>query len=222
MELELAAFICKPNAMGEPIDVNKASEHLFGLVIMNDWSARDIQGWEMVPLGPINAKNFATTVSPWVVLMDALEPFRSEGIRNDEEVLPYLQEKEKKNVFKINFEVGLSAEPGADTTIARTDATNLLFSFPQMLTHHTVGGCPFNVGDMIASGTISGTERSSYGSLYEQNKAGKSSIKLRNGSERMFLEDGDTITIKGCCGGDPEALVGFGECTGTIIPAIVA
>ena len=220
-ELELAAFVCKPNVMGESVDVNGASDHLFGLVLMNDWSARDIQRWEMVPLGPFNSKNFGTSVSPWVVLMDALEPFKSSGIKNDVENLSYLREKEEKNAHNIKLEVELSAEPGTESIICRTDATNLLFSFPQMLAHHTVGGCPFSVGDMIASGTISGTESGSYGCMLEQNQGGRRTIELRNGGQRKFLEDGDTLTIRGCCGDDPEAMVGFGECSGTLLPATV-
>lgn len=220
MELELGAFLCKGNAMGEPIDVNKAPEHLFGMVLMNDWSARDFQAWEMVPLGPFNSKNFGTSISPWVVLADALEPFKTESLPNDVGILSYMEERENTTVYNIDLQVELLTDPNNTSTITRTDACNLLFSFPQMLAHHTVGGCPMNIGDLVGSGTISGTEPGAYGSLLEQNKGSKQSVKLADGSERMFLEDGDTVTIRGCCGQDAQALVGFGECTGTILPAI--
>ncbi|KAI9670668.1 MAG: hypothetical protein M1831_005888 [Alyxoria varia] len=221
-ELELAAFVCKPNVMGDPIDVNKAEEHLFGVVLMNDWSARDVQSWEYVPLGPFNAKNFGTSISPWVVLMDALEPFRAKGIENDTEALAYLKQSEQNNAYDIKLTVDLEAEPGTRRTITETSATNLLFSFPQMLAHHTSTGCPMSVGDLIGTGTISGTVPQSCGSLLEQSRGGQRAVSLANGSERMFLEDGDTVTFKGVCGDKDEALVGFGECIGTIMPAHVS
>lgn len=219
MELELAAFVCKENDMGESIPVDKAANYIFGLVLMNDWSARDIQAWEYVPLGPFNGKNFGTSISPWVVLMDALEPFRTQGILNDIESLPYLQERESQNVYNINLRVELTPDKGEPTTITRTNAQNLLFSFPQMLAHHTVGGCPFKVGDLLGSGTISGTDPGSYGSFLEQSKGGKQAISLNAGVERTFLQDGDTVTFSGSCGDEDTGLVGFGECTGTILPA---
>lgn len=218
IELELAAFVCVPNKQGEPIPVGKAEENLFGLVLMNDWSARDIQTWEYVPLGPFNAKNFGTSISPWVVLMDALEPFRAEGLINETKLQPYLRDPQDKKSYAIDFEVDLTTKEGVNTTISKTSATNLLWSFPQMLAHHTVGGCPMNTGDLLGSGTISGKERDSLGSMLEINKAGKEDIVLTNGEIRKFLQDGDTVAIRGVCKGQ-DGLVGFGECVGTILPA---
>ncbi|KAK0246905.1 hypothetical protein LTS09_017949 [Friedmanniomyces endolithicus] len=220
MELELVCFVCKPSAMGEPVSIADAPEHLFGVVLMNDWSARDIQAWEYVPLGPFNSKNFGTTISPWIVLMDALEPFASAGLQNDVKCLPYLDEGNREAHYAIDLSVELIADSGSKSTICKTSATNLLFSFPQMLAHHTVGGCPFNVGDLMGSGTISGEAKSAKGCLLEQSENGKVSIRLDDGQERMFLKDGDEITITGVCGGEEGALVGFGQCTGKILPAI--
>ncbi|KAF2717737.1 Fumarylacetoacetase [Polychaeton citri CBS 116435] len=216
IELELGCFVCKPNALGQPISINEAPEHLFGLVLMNDWSARDIQAWEYVPLGPFNGKNFATTISAWVVLMDALDPFMSTGIQDEQPVLPYLDENQRKSHPDISLTVSLTPDStGKASTIARTNAKNLLFSFPQMLAHHTIGGCPFNVGDLMGSGTISGTSDSEKGSLLEQTDNGKRVIALDEGVQRTFLEDGDEVSLSGFCG-QPGALVGFGECTGRI------
>ncbi|KAK0858764.1 hypothetical protein LTR03_000189 [Friedmanniomyces endolithicus] len=220
MELELGCFVCKPSAMGEPVRITDAPEHLFGVVLMNDWSARDIQAWEYVPLGPFNSKNFGTTISPWVVLMDALEPSASAGLQNDAKCLPYLDEHQRKSHYAIDLSVELTTDSGSSSTICKTSATNLLFSFPQMLAHHTVGGCPFNVGDLMGSGTISGEAKSAKGCLLEQSENGKVSIRLDDGQERMFLQDGDEITITGVCGGEEGALVGFGQCSGKIISAI--
>ena len=236
-ELELGAFLCKANKMGEPVPIKEAEENIFGLVLMNDWSARDIQGWEMIPLGPFNSKNFGTSVSGWVVLMDALEPFRARGIENESEVLPYMREGKKENVYDLNLEVELTsmaisillppillmidpAKSGTSTTITRTKGTNLLFSFPQMLAHHTAGGCPMQVGDLLGSGTVSGTEPgTTSGSMLELSANGKNPIRLQGGGERTFLEDYDTVTLKGWAGSEG-GLVGFGECTGLIEPAI--
>lgn len=219
MELELAAFVCKPNTMGDPVSIEHAENHLFGVVLMNDWSARDVQAWESVPLGPFNAKNFGTTISAWVVLASALEPFRTKGLENDADVLGYLKEVRTDNVFNMKLEVDLKTETGASTTITRTNAKNLLFSFPQMIAHHTVTGCPMNTGDLLGSGTISGNDVGSHGSLLEQTGGGKQKIKLSGGEERMFIEDGDEIVMRGWCGDEEDALVGFGECTGKILPA---
>lgn len=220
IELELGAFVCKANNMGEPISIGEAEESLFGVVLMNDWSARDIQAWEYVPLGPFNAKNFGTTISAWVVLAETLEPFLAKGLENDSELLPYLREKKTKNVYDIKLQVDLKTKSGNSATLSKTSSRNLLWSFPQMLTHHSITGCPMQVGDLLGSGTISGLEPSERGSLLEQNDNGKTSIKLTGGEERKFLEDGDEITITGVCGSDEGALVGFGECVGRIEPAL--
>lgn len=221
IELELAAFVCKSNPLGESIPISKAEEYVFGVVLMNDWSARDIQAWEYVPLGPFGSKNFGTTISSWVVLPDALEPFRVEKMQADGEggVLEYLQESKKDTVYDIKLEVELkSKDSTSSTTICKTNAKNLLYSFPQMLAHHSVTGCNMQTGDLLGSGTISGTETGTVGSLLEQTKSGKEPIKIAGGLSRTFLEDGDEIIIKGICG-EEGAYVGFGECKGVILPA---
>lgn len=220
IELELAAFVSKPNDLGKPININEAEDHIFGLVLMNDWSARDIQAWEYIPLGPFNAKNFATTITPWVVLLDALEPFRATGLEpgDRDSLLPYLREKRAANVYDIPLEVEITNAGGKPTIISNSNAKNLLYSFPQMLAHHTITGCNMNPGDLLGSGTISGTEPKTQGSLLEQTN-GKNPLKLDDGSERLFLEDGDTIVLRGKAGTEGN-YVGFGDCTGTILPAI--
>ena len=220
IELELGCFVCKPSSLGQPIRIEDAPEHLFGVVLMNDWSARDIQAWEYVPLGPFNSKNFGTTISPWVVLMDALEPFATEGLTNDTKLLPYLDEKDRKSNYAIDLSVSITTPSGNTSNIGKTSAKNLLFSFPQMLAHHTIGGCPFNVGDLMGSGTISGEPKSEKGCLLEQTDNGKTDITLEGGETRKFLEDGDTITITGVCGNENGALVGFSECVGRIEPSL--
>ncbi|KAJ6186514.1 Fumarylacetoacetase [Penicillium mononematosum] len=220
IELELGAFVCKANPLGQPIPVTEAAESIFGYVLMNDWSARDLQTWEYVPLGPFNAKNFATTISPWVVLPDALEPFATAGIENDTKLLPYLQESDPKSQYDIRLRVVLTTRNGIATTITETNSRNLLWSFPQMLAHHTITGCPMRPGDLLGSGTISGEEDTARGSLLEQNKGGKQTIRLNGGEERKFLQDGDTITIVGICGLNDDSLVGFGECSGQITEAL--
>ncbi|OBT75498.1 hypothetical protein VF21_04899 [Pseudogymnoascus sp. 05NY08] len=220
IELELGMFVCKPSKLGEQIKVDAASEHIFGYVLMNDWSARDIQMWEYVPLGPFNAKNFATTISPWVVLADALEPFATAGLENKTELQSYLRESNKKSGLDIKLEVDITTAKGNTTTISRTNASNLMWSFQQMLSHHSVSGCPMRTGDLLGSGTISGSEPGTQGSLLEQIHGGKVALKLNGGEERKFLQDGDTVTIRGWAGGDEDAVVGFGSCTGTLLPAL--
>ncbi|KAL4808581.1 hypothetical protein BDV18DRAFT_167640 [Aspergillus unguis] len=219
IELELGALLCKGNKMGEPIPVDKAEEYIFGFVLLNDWSARDIQTWEAVPLGPFNAKNFASSISPWVVLKDAIEPFHTPGIPNDTQLHPYLQEKRQDNVYDIHLEAEVKTSDGRSATLTRTNGKNLVFSFAQMLAHHSVGGCPMQVGDLIGSGTISGTDKGTLGSFLECSAGGKKEFELDSEIKRTFLEDGDSITIRGWCGSD-NSLVGFGECEGTIQPAL--
>jgi fumarylacetoacetase len=220
IELELAAFISKPNELGKPVSIDEAEDHIFGLVLMNDWSARDIQAWEYVPLGPFNAKNFGTTITPWVVLIDALEPFRAQGLEpgNREGLLPYLQEKRAENAYEIPLQVEVTNKGGQPTIISNSNARNLLYSFPQMVAHHTITGCNLRSGDLLGSGTISGTEPKSQGSFLEQTN-GKVPLKLADGSERMFLEDGDTVTLRGLAGTEGN-YVGFGDCVGTILPPV--
>lgn len=223
IELELGTFICRANPLGRRVPISEAANSIFGYVLMNDWSARDVQTWEYVPLGPFNAKNFGTTISPWVILPDALAPFAVPGIQNDAKLLPHLQESQeaqKTAQYDIQLKVDLISSDGAVSTITRTSSKNLIWSFAQMVAHHTSGGCPLHPGDLLGSGTISGTESTARGSMLEQNLGGKQKIKLANGEERMFLEDGDTVTIEGVCGMEDFGLVGFGECSGQILKAL--
>ncbi|KAI6710492.1 fumarylacetoacetase [Marssonina coronariae] len=222
IELELGCFLCKPNALGEPIRIKDAENHIFGFVLMNDWSARDIQTWEYVPLGPFNAKNFGTSISAWVVLADALEPFRTRKLQNETTVLPHLQEEREDTVFDINLEVDLTTPGGAKTTISKVSGKNLLWSFPQMLAHHSSGGCPMAVGDLLGSGTISGKSEQGgdLGSLLEITQGGKEDIMLAGMDTRKFLKDGDVVTMRGVCGEDGER-VGFGVCEGKIESAMI-
>ncbi|KMU83762.1 fumarylacetoacetate hydrolase FahA [Coccidioides immitis H538.4] len=198
----------------------RAEDHLFGVVLMNDWSARDIQAWEYIPLGPFNAKNFATTITPWIVLMDALEPFRTQGLEpgNRDSLLPYLREKRADTAYDIDLEFELKNKGGQPTVVAKTNAKNLLYSFSQMLAHHSVTGCNMNTGDLLGSGTISGKEPGMYGSLLENTNGGKVAIKLADGTERKFLEDGDEVTLRGFAGQEG-GYVGFGDCFSVIEPA---
>ncbi|PSS15117.1 hypothetical protein M430DRAFT_142535 [Amorphotheca resinae ATCC 22711] len=219
IELELGCFLCTGNRMGEPIPIGEAASHIFGFVLMNDWSARDIQTWEYVPLGPFNAKNFGTSISPWIVLADALEPFRAPKLKNETPVLDYLKEEREDTVYDIQLEVDLTTPDGGTTTLSRTSGKYLLWSFAQMIAHHSIGGCPMATGDLLGSGTISGTGKNDLGSLLEMNEGGKKEIMIVGMDVRTFLLDGDTITLRGVCGGEPGALVGFGECSGTILSA---
>lgn len=220
IELELGAFVCRPTALGSQIPIKDAKDYLFGLVLMNDWSARDIQAWEYVPLGPFLSKSFGTTISPWIVLMDALEPYLVEGIEpgNRESILPYLREERAANVYDIRLEVVLNTA-NTSGTLSKTNSKNLLFSFPQMLAHHTVNGCAMNTGDLLGSGTISGLEAGSQGSLLEQTQNGKTPLTIGT-MTRTFVEDGDEILIRGVCG-TSGSFVGFGDCRGRIEPALV-
>lgn len=196
-ELEVGAFIGKGNELGTPIKVSQAADHIFGLCILNDWSARDLQVWEYVPLGPFNAKNFASTISPWVVTMEALEPFKVNLPEQDPQPLPYLREEQPYS-YDINLEVSLKS-PTMDGfhSITLSNFKYLYWSINQQLTHHTETGCNMNVGDLLGSGTISGTEKSEYGSMLELTWGGKDKIQLPNGEERVFLKDGDSLHMDG-------------------------
>lgn len=219
IELELGCLIAKPNELGSRIKVGDAEDHIFGYVLLNDWSARDIQTWEYVPLGPFNGKNFATTISPWVVLADALEPFKTKGVENKTPLQEYLKQDKEETVLDIELEVDLTTPEGDTTTIARTSSRNLMWSFPQMMAHHTLGGCPMRTGDMLGSGTISGTGEGEKGSLLELSEGGKKDIMLYGMDTRRFLKDGDSVTLRGACG-KPGERVGFGECIGRIYSAV--
>ncbi|KAL0930525.1 fumarylacetoacetase [Colletotrichum truncatum] len=220
IELEMGMFVSRPNSLGSPIPIKDAEEYIFGYVLMNDWSARDIQQWEYVPLGPFNAKNFGTTISPWVVLADALEPFRTQGLENDTPLQSYLREERPDKVFDIKLQVSLSASGDEETVLTNTSSKNLLWSWPQMVAHHSISGCNLRAGDLLGSGTISGFEPGTQGSLLEQSQGGKVPIKLNGGKERKFLEDGDTVIIRGWAGKQDGEIVGFGECSGQILPSV--
>ncbi|KAK0615633.1 hypothetical protein B0T17DRAFT_348963 [Bombardia bombarda] len=219
IELELGCFLATPNDMGQPISIAEAEEHIFGYVLLNDWSARDIQTWEYVPLGPFNGKNFASTISPWVVLADALEPFRTAGIENQTPLQDYLKQSRPDNVFDIQLSVDLTTPEGDTTTIGRTSSKHLMWSFPQMIAHHTLGGCPMRTGDLLGSGTISGPTAGERGSLLEMSEGGKKDVLLYGMDARTFLKDGDSVTLRGFCG-VLGARVGFGECRGRIYSAM--
>lgn len=218
-ELETGFFIGKGNNLGEPIHVNNAAKHIFGMVLVNDWSARDIQKWEYVPLGPFLAKNFATSISPWVVTLDALEPFKANKIRQDPEPLPYLKSNDN-HAYDINLEVRLKTKNMTDyQLISKSNFKYLYWDICQQLAHHTITGCNMKTGDLVASGTISGPDKSSYGSLLEITWRGQEPIKLSGGEERKFLQDGDEICMTGYCQGNGYR-VGFGEVVSRILPAI--
>jgi len=217
-ELEMAFLIGPGNSLGEPISIDRAADHIFGLVLMNDWSARDIQAWEYQPLGPFLAKNFATSISPWVVTLEALEPFRKPLPRQDPKPLPYLRAK-NDFTFDIQLEAQLqTSSMKAPHVITRTNFQNLYWSISQQLAHHTVNGCNLEPGDLLASGTISGATEESRGCMLELTWRGANPLKLSNGETRKWLEDGDCLTITGWCQGD-DYRVGFGEVTGCILPA---
>lgn len=222
IELEMATIIGQGNEIGDSISVNEAEEHVFGFVLFNDWSARDIQKWEYVPLGPFLAKNFFSSISPWVVTIEALEPFRVPATEQLPEVLPYLKEKNRQN-FDITLEVYLTPHSSFDTLnssfkLCRSNFKNMYWTVAQQIAHHTVNGCNLNTGDILASGTISGKDPDSFGSLLELTWGGKSPITLPDGSVRKFIEDYDTVIIRGFAQ-KGDIRVGFGEVKTTILPA---
>ncbi|WP_420863837.1 fumarylacetoacetase [Algirhabdus cladophorae] len=216
IELEMGAIVGRPSEMGTSVSVDQADEMIFGYVLLNDWSARDIQAWEYQPLGPFQAKAFATSISPWIVTTDALEQFRATTPERERDLLPYLRES-KPMLFDIDLEVGLAPEGMAETVIARTNYNQMYYSAAQQLAHHASSGCAMRVGDLLGSGTISGPGKSERGSLLELSWGGKEPIKLKDGGTRSFIEDGDTLTLRGAAHGDGFQ-VGFGECVGVIIP----
>ena len=218
-ELEVGFIIGTPNKLGEPIAAEKTVDHIFGMVLVNDWSARDIQTWEYQPLGPFLSKNFATSISPWVVTMEALEPFRCPGPVQEPEPMEYLRTSGERS-YNINLDVSIRNNRQNDEfIISRTNYKYLYWNICQQLAHHTVNGCNVMTGDLMASGTISGQNKDSCGSMLELTWRGENPIKLPSGEERKFLEDGDTLTITGYCEDDGYK-VGFGEVTGKINPSI--
>ena len=219
IELETGFIVGRGNALGEPIACADAEDHIFGMVLLNDWSARDIQQWEYVPLGPFNAKTFATTISPWIVTLDALEPFRVAQPVQEPQPLEYLRHA-GAHAFDIALEVKLRPQHAREaTTIARTNFRHMYWSMAQQLAHHTVSGCNTRVGDLMGSGTISGPSENSYGSLLELTWNGKKPLELKEGGSRAFIEDGDELTLAGWCQAEGYR-VGFGTCVGEILPAL--
>lgn len=217
-ELEMAAVVGPGNKLGESVDVNEAAEHIFGLVLMNDWSARDIQAWEYVPLGPFLGKSFGTTISPWIVTLDALEPFGCDAPQQNPRPLPYLAEKISKN-YDISLEVQIRpAGEEASYVVTRSNYNHLYWTVTQQLAHHTINGCNLRPGDLLGTGTISGPEPESYGCLLELTWNGQKTVSL-GGATRKFLEDGDEVIFTGCCKGNGYN-VGFGTCSGKIVPSI--
>lgn len=216
-ELEVAFVVGTGNALGDTIDVDTAEQHIFGLMLFNDWSARDIQSWEYQPLGPFLGKNFGSTISPWVVTLDALEPFRQPGPVQQPEVLPYLKSTHP-GAFNINLEVAIKPENGKETVVCRSNFAHLYWSMAQQVAHHTVNGCNMRTGDLCASGTISGPNEGSFGSMLELTWRGTKPLVLADGSERKFIADGDTVTIRGFAEKDG-VRIGFGEASAKVLPA---
>jgi fumarylacetoacetase len=216
-ELELAFITGKPTALGERISTADAQDHIFGLVLFNDWSARDLQRWEYVPLGPFLAKNFGSTISPWVVTLLALAPFKVDGPVQEPEVLPYLKYKGKKN-YDINLEVAIQTPNGVSQIVSQSNFKYMYWNMVQQLAHHTVNGCNICVGDMYASGTISGPTPDSYGSMLEITWGGKNPVQMPDGTERKFINDNDTVIMKAYAEKDG-VRIGFGECIGKILPS---
>ncbi|NRA51357.1 MAG: fumarylacetoacetase [Phaeodactylibacter sp.] len=216
-ELEMGFVVGKSTALGSRVDVADAESYIFGMMLFNDWSARDIQKWEYVPLGPFLGKSFASTISPWIVTLDALEPFREMGPTQNPEPLPYLQ-TEGAYTFDINISMAIKPEEGKEKTVCQSNFKYLYWSMAQQLAHHTVNGCNLRVGDVMASGTISGPDESSYGSMLELTWRGTKPIAMPDGSERKFIHDGDTVTMRGYCERDG-IRIGFGAASGKVLPA---
>lgn len=228
IELELGIFLGTGNALGEPVSIEEAESHVFGLCLLNDWSARDLQAWEYQPLGPFLAKNFATTISPWVVTLEALAPYRVAFQRpeGDPSPLPYLDSSANREAgaFDIQLQVGIQTpamrQAGqGDASICLTSYRHAYWTIAQMVTHHTVNGCNLQPGDLFGSGTLSGPTLDQAGALIELTQGGKNPLQLPNGEQRTFLEDGDAIVLRGWCEKPGAARIGFGECRGTILPA---
>jgi len=238
-ELEMGLFVGPGNALGDRVSIDKAEEHMFGVVLLNDWSARDIQAWEYVPLGPFTSKNFITTISPWIVTLEALEPFRVQGPKQEDPVpLAYLNDPSSKAGYDIHLEVLIkSPKMSSPQVICHSNLKSMYWTMKQQLVHHTVTGCNLRPGDLLGSGTISGqvalacpslivrylTFRrtqtpDSYGCLLEITWRGTKPLTLQSGEERKFLQDGDSLSLRGFCQGDGYR-IGFGPCEGTILPA---
>ncbi|OYX44926.1 MAG: fumarylacetoacetase [Rhodobacterales bacterium 32-67-9] len=217
IELEMGAVVGTPSRAGYPVTVAEADDMIFGYVLLNDWSARDIQAWEYQPLGPFQSKATATTISPWIVMKAALEPFRIPTPAREKPLLPYLHEP-RPMLYDIALEVGLTPDGGQETVISRTSYSEMYYSAAQQLAHHTTSGCAMNTGDLLGSGTISGTEKGARGSLLELSWGGKEPFAV-DGGARSFIEDNDTLALRGHAQGDGYR-IGFGDCSGTVLPAL--
>lgn len=215
IELEVGAIVGQPSDC--PISVAEAFDNIFGYVLLNDWSARDIQAWEYQPLGPFQAKATATTISPWIVTAEALAPFRTFTPTREKPLLPYLRDTGPM-LYDIALEVGLTPQGGTETVIARTNYKEMYYSAAQQLAHHTSSGCPMRIGDLLGSGTISGSGEGNRGSLLELSWGGKTPLTLDTGETRSFVEDGDTLALRGHAAGDG-CRIGFGACVGKVLPA---
>ena len=216
-ELETAFIIGKETEVGNPISASEANEYIFGMVLFNDWSARDIQKWEYVPLGPFLGKSFASSISPWIVTMEALEPFRVSGPEQNPPVLSYLQ-TDRNNNYDVHLEVGITPENGEEQIVCKSNFKYMYWSMVQQLTHHTVNGCNVRVGDMMGSGTISGKTTDSYGSMLEIAWAGSKPFQMNDGSTRVFINDLDTVSMRGYAE-KGDVRVGFGEVRTKVLPA---
>jgi fumarylacetoacetase len=228
IELELGIFVGPGNRLGEPIAITEAEDHVFGICLLNDWSARDIQAWEYQPLGPFLAKNFATTISPWIVTLEAMAPYRLPFSRpdGDPQPLPYLDSEPNRRAgsFDIQLQVGLQTptmrDAGqGDASLCRTSYRHAYWTVAQLVAHHTVNGCNLQPGDLFGSGTLSGPTLDQAAALVELTLGGRQALQLPNGESRIFLEDGDAIVLRGWCEKPGAARIGFGECRGTILPA---
>ena len=217
-ELETAFITTDANLMGEPVSVHDAEECIFGMVLFNDWSARDIQKWEYVPLGPFLAKNFASSISPWIVTLDALEDFKCASPEQNPKPLPYLQQK-GNHAYDINLQVAIQPENAEETVVSNSNFKYMYWTMSQQLAHHTINGCRVNSGDMMGSGTISGPTPDSFGSMLELSWGGQNPIKMNDGSERKFINDNDTVIIRGYCKNN-DIRIGFGEVSSKLLPAI--
>ncbi len=228
-ELEMGIVIGPSNALGAPVRIGEAEGHVFGLTLLNDWSARDVQAWEYQPLGPFLAKSFATTISPWVVTLDALAPFREAFVRpeGDPAPLPYLDSETNRaaGTLGVELEVWLQtarmrAEGTAPTRLSQSSLRDSYWTVAQLVTHHTVNGCNLRTGDLLGTGTLSGPAAEQGGSLLELTAAGQKPLRLPNGETRTFLEDGDTVILRGACEREGFRRIGFGECRATVLPAV--
>ena len=217
IELEMGAVVGLPSQHGQPVTVAEADEMIFGYVLLNDWSARDIQAWEYQPLGPFQAKATATSISPWIIMKEALEDFRVSTPQRELPLLPYLHEPAPM-LYDIELQVGLTPEGGTESIISRTNYAQMYYSAAQQLAHHTTSGCAMRTGDLLGSGTISGPEKHSRGSMLELSWGGKEPIDI-DGGTRTFIEDNDTLTLRGQAKGDGY-IIGFGDCSGKILPAL--